>query len=59
MLKMNEVFRGIQYLEIQGMDLGANNTVKLLCTPVLPPVPPVDMRMMEAPVKEEGLEDVA
>lgn len=30
----------IQFLEIQGMDIAGNQGVKILCTPIQPPVPP-------------------
>lgn len=39
----------VKFLEIQGMDINGNAGIKLLCTPVQPPVNPV----MALPVPEE------
>lgn len=49
MPRIDAVFKGVQFLEIQGMDIGANNAVKLLVTPVLPPVNPIDPSILVAP----------
>ncbi len=36
--KLECVFKGIQFLEVQGMNLNGQNTMNILLTPVVPPV---------------------
>jgi len=38
---LRAVFKSVQFLEVQGMNLNAENRLNLLVTPVNPPVTPV------------------
>lgn len=47
MSTLKSAIPSIQFLEVQGMDVGNNNSIKLLVTPVLPPVTPADVPVIK------------
>lgn len=47
LVKVGAVFSGIQFIEVQGMDIGSDGRFKIMVTPVIPPLPGVAV-----PVKE-------
>jgi len=47
--RFTAMFRGdIQFLEVNGMNIGDNNAFKVLVSPVPPPVPPMPASAFEA-----------
>lgn len=48
MQRIRGVCGGIEYLEVQGMDVGGVNTYKILVAPVIPPVPSVQVEAVES-----------
>lgn len=51
MYKLQDVFKEgtIQFLEVQGLNLNAENKLNILVTPVLPPVTPAIVQPMSPP----------
>lgn len=51
MAHLKKVFSasGIQYLEVQGMPLGGNANAHALVTPMIPPVTPMPIPVIEQP----------
>ena len=60
MKALEALIKGLQFIEVQGMDVGNNNVYKLLVTPVIPPVAPIDKPMVNqetcAPCTEDDPE---
>lgn len=52
---LENVIKGIEFLEVQGMNLNAENKYNLLVTPVLPPVNPA----VFTPIPQSPVESVA
>lgn len=42
-LQLEKVFKNVEFLEVQGVNLNAENKFNILVTPVIPPVNPVMM----------------
>ncbi len=54
MLKLQDVFKEntVQFLEVQGLNLNAENKLNILVTPVLPPVTPAIIQPITPPMPQ-------
>lgn len=55
---LEKVFKGIEFLEVQGLNLNGENQVQMLATPVIPPVNQVRVAPPAPPVPPAPTPDV-
>lgn len=53
MQAIDGLFKGLQFLEVQGLGLNQENKVNILVTPVIPPVTPAFATQMPIPPAPE------